>query len=565
MVARRIGGTWVTAVLTLAGAGSVAAQDPAHLHYQQPAGYEQSAPSGAVAPRLMNLGSHTFPVSNASADAQRFIDQGVRLVYGFNHAEAGRAFAEAARLSPDCAMAYWGQALVLGPNINAPMDPRDEPRALELARQAVAKKIHASPREQDYIDAVATRYTGRPEDRQQADRAYAAAMRTLHQKYPEDLDAAAMFAESLMDVRPWNYWTRDGRPYPGTDEIVSVLESILERQRDHPGALHYWIHVWEPTKTPERAEAEADRLLPLMPGAGHVVHMPAHIYLRVGRYNDVVTSNRMAVQADEDYITQCRAQGLYPLGYYPHNLHFIWIGATMSGQSQVAIEAARKAASVIPKEALADVPFLQAFLVVPYYALVRFGKWDEILALPAPDHDTLFTRGVWHYIRGAAFTAKNQLPQAETELAALQTIVGDPELPKVPATFSLNTADAILRIASEVVAGELAARKRDIDKALLHLDRAIRYEDALVYTEPPDWHYPVRQSLGAVLLQAGRPAEAETVYWDDLRRHPENGWSLFGLLQALKAQGKTEDASLVEQRFQKAWTHADVQLGASRF
>ena len=559
--------------LSLAVAGLMVCPDPgyaqatpapSHQHYQRPPAYDQvAAPGMPLAPRLQNLGSHTFTVTTSSERAQLFINQGLNLAYGFNHAEALRAFAEAARLDPSCAMAHWGQALVLGPNINAPMNADDEPKAFAAVQKAMALRAGASEREQGYIEALAKRYTGNAADRQTADRAFAHAMSELVDDHPEDLDARAIYAEALMDLRPWNYWTRDGQPYDETREIQKSLEYILAKNPNHPGALHYWIHLWEPTDTPERAEAEADRLLPLMPGAGHVVHMPAHIYQRVGRHADVVKSNQLAVQADEDYIAQCRAQGLYPLGYYPHNIHFIWMGATASGQRKVALDAARKVAAAIPAEALGSVPILQGFLVVPYWAMVRFGEWDAILADKGPRHDTVFTRGAWRYARAMALTAKGRLTDADAELTRLRTLVNDPSL-KSQVTFSTNTGYAILRIAPEVVAGEIAARRKQWNTALLHLERAVRYEDGLIYQEPADWHAPVRQNLGAVLLAAGRPDEAEAVYWEDLRKNPGTGWALYGLLQALKAQKKTDDAALVESRFKAAWKDADVTLTASR-
>ena len=554
----------VVIAFAVTGASGQTPAAPNHQHYQKPTAYEQAAaPGGQLAPRLQNLGTHTFPVTTRSRQAQLFVNQGLNLAFGFNHAEAGRAFAEAARLDPNLAMAYWGQALVLGPNINGAMEPGDEPKALDLIRKAVALKPRASRREQAYIDALAARYTGKPDDRKTADRAYADAMRQLVARMPNDLDARTLFAESLMDLRPWNYWTRDGTPYAETAEIRTALEYVLARNRNHPGALHFWVHLWEPTDTPERAEAEADRLLTAMPGAGHMVHMPAHIYMRVGRHADVVKSNQMAVKADEDYIAQCRAQGIYPLGYYPHNIHFIWMGATATGQSKLAIESANKLAATIPKEAIASVPILQGFLAVPYWALVRFGHWDEILAAPPPAHDTPFMKGVWHYARGMALTSKGRLDEAEKELQALQQNVDDPSMKEV-VTFSQNTGRAILRIAPEVVAGEIAAKRKQWDAAIMHLERAVRYEDALIYQEPSDWHAPARHNLGAVLLDAGRPDEAETVYWEDLRKNPGNGWALFGLMEALKAQGKTEEAALVEKRFDKAWDDADVPLSSSR-
>ena len=550
--------TGVFLVAQNAGAQTAA---PVHKHYEDaPAAARRVAqPGGPLAPRLQNLGVHTFKVSTKSARAQLFINQGVNLAYGFNHPEAARSFAEAARLDPRCAMAYWGQALVLGPNINAGMNAEDEPKARELVEKALALKGRASVRERAYIDALAARYTGKAEDRAAADRAYAQAMKKVSDAYPSDLDARTMYAEALMDLRPWNYWTRDGAPYEETVEITRALERVLAANPNHPGALHYWIHLWEPTDTPERAEREADRLLPLMPGAGHIVHMPAHIYMRVGRHADVVRSNLMAVKADEDYIAQCRAQGVYPLGYYPHNIHFVWMGATASGQRALALESAKKVASSIPPEALGTLPLLQGFVVVPYWAMTRFGQWDEILKDPGPRHDTPFTRGAWRYARAMAFTAQEKLDEAERELAELRKLVEDPAL-NAPATFSTNTGRAILRVAPEVVAGEIAARRKDWDRAVLHLDRAVRYEDALNYQEPPDWHAPVRLNLGAVLLAAGRPDEAEAVYWEDLRNNPGSGWTLFGLAKALEAQAKKDEAARVRARFERAWKGSDHEL-----
>ena len=558
----------------IAAAGTIAATLPAsalaqpaappvHKHYEKPADAAPPAPGQPVAPRLQNLGVHTFPVSTTNPRAQLFMNQGINLAFGFNHAEAARAFAEAARLDPNLAIAYAGHALVLGPNINAPMDPLAEPEALALVQKAQALKAKATPRERAYIAAIAARYTGKPEDRDRANRAYADAMRALVATYPDDADARTFFAESLMDLRPWNYWTRDGLPYAETKEIIAALEHVIARHRNHPGALHYWVHLWEATDTPERAEAEADRLLPLMPGAGHMVHMPAHIYQRVGRHADVIASNLLAAKADEDYIAQCKAQGMYPLAYYPHNLHFIWMGASASGQGKLAIDSAVKLANAIPHEALGTAPILQGFLVVPYWAMVRFAKWDDILADKGPRHDTAFTRGAWRYARAMAFIGKNRLEDAETELTELKKVLGDESL-KGQVTFSSNSGVAVLRIAPEVIAGEIAAKRQEWDTAVLHLDRAVRFEDALIYQEPADWHAPVRQNLGSVLLAAGRADEAEVVFWEDLKKNPENGWSLFGLKQALEAQGKKEEAAAVAERFRKAWKDADVTLTAAR-
>jgi tetratricopeptide (TPR) repeat protein len=521
---------------------------------------------GQIAPRLQNLGNHTFKIKTRSRKAQEFFNQGINLSYGFNHAEAMRSFREAARLDPSCAIAYWGQALVLGPNINMPMAAEAEPEAHKLIQKALELKMHASPKERDYIDALAKRYSpdAKP-DRKALDQAYAHAMKSLAKKYPNDLDAATLYAEALMDLRPWNYWTRDGVPYADTPEIISLLESVMKRNPNHPGACHFYIHAVEATKSPERAEAAADRLFKLMPGAGHMVHMPSHIYFRVGRYADASKANAQASAVDEDYITQCRVQGIYPLAYYPHNLHFLYAAASFEGNSELTILAAEKVAAAIPHHALKDFPMLQGFLAIPELALARFGRWDKILKLPAPAHDTLFLKGIRHYVRGTALAATERLGDAARELEALKKVLADKALDDLPASFSHNTTRAILGIAPEMLQGEILARQGKYPEAIAHLETAARLEDALVYIEPPDWYLPARQALGAVLLQAGRAAEAEAVYWEDLRRYPHNGWSLFGLAQSLEKQGKNEEAAMVEQRFQKAWKQADVKLTASRF
>ena len=552
------------AVLTAvtASLGLAQTQAPSHQHYKEDEKANQPSPTGQLAPRLQNLGPHTFPVTTFSRDAQLFMSQGLNLAYGFNHAEAGRSFREAARLDPDCAMAYWGQALVLGPNINAVMDAANEAPAYELVQKAVSLKSKASAREQAYIDALAKRYTGKAEDRAAADKAYADAMRGVAKAFPEDLDAQAIYAESIMDLRPWGYWMPDGEPYEGTKEIVSIIESVFERNPNHPLALHLYIHLMEPTETPEKAEIASDRLLTLMPGAGHMVHMPSHIYQRIGRYADAAKSNELAVMADEDYITQCNAQGLYPMGYYPHNIHFLWFAATMDGRGQLAIDNARKVAAKVPNEALKEMPLLAGFAVVPYYALTRFGRWDEMLKEQAPPADNLYMTGMWHYARGQAFLGKGKLAEAEKELAEVKRIAMDPALDFK--LFSPNTAVAIFSIAPEVLGGEIAAAKKNYDEAISHLEKAVRLEDSLVYTEPSEWHYPPRHALGAVLIEAGRPREAETIYWEDLRRNRENGWALYGLTKALEAQGKTEQAALIKQRFERAWSRADVKLTSSR-
>ncbi|HEY1308897.1 MAG TPA: hypothetical protein VGF24_35390 [Vicinamibacterales bacterium] len=533
-----------------------------HVHYLEP-NAPQASPAGALAPRLQSLGNHTFPVSTRNRQAQIFMNQGLNLAYAFNHAEARRAFHEAARLDPNLAMAYWGQALVLGPNINALMEPNEEPQAYELVQKAVSLKSRATPREQAYIDALAQRYSGKAEDRQPRDAAYADAMRTVHERFPNDLDAAMLYVESVMDLRPWGYWQRDGAPHARTDDIVELTEQVMARNPKHPGAVHMYIHLMEGTATPEKAEKAADTLQTLMPAAGHMVHMPAHIYQRIGRYADAIKSNQLAVAADEDYISQCRAQGLYPMAYYPHNIHFLWFAATEDGQSRLAIDAARQLASKIDDETLKTLPLTAGFRMVPFYALTRFGRWEEMLKEPEPPSFSPVLRAVWHYARGLSLVATDRLADAEQELQKLNALTADPSMSQP--MFSPNQSRAILAPAPEVLSAEIAAARGNYEVAIAHLDRAVRLEDSLVYTEPSEFHFPPRLALGAILLRAGRAAEAETVYWEHLRRHRENGWGLFGLMQALRAQDKIADASLTEARFKMAWARADVTLAASRF
>lgn len=520
---------------------------------------------GQIAPRLQNLGNHKFPVTTDSARAQLFINQGLMLSYGFNHAEAARSFQEAARLDPECAMAYWGMALVMGPNINMPMPPENELQAYEMIQKAIALKKNVSKREHAYIDALAKRYSGEDNpNRVGLDFAYVKAMGELRDRYPDDLDAATLYAESVMDLRPWDYWTRDLKPYTETVEIINVVQSVLAINPNHPGAIHLYIHVVELAR-PELAEDGAERLRKLSPGAGHLVHMPSHIFRRVGRYSDASKSNEDAIATDEDYISQCRAQGVYPLAYYPHNIHFLWDSTTMEGRSRVAIDAARKAASSIPADAWREIPILHQFLVAPLFAYTRFGEWDLILSESRPPKESLFWTGAWHYARGLAFTATGKLEEATQELESLRKITAENSLTDYRVTFSRNGARKILEIATEVLAGEMAARRGDYDNAIARLHRGVLLEENLIYNEPPDWHVPVRQSLGAVLLEAKRYAEAEAIYWQDLRQNRENGWSLFGLMQSLRAQGKEEQAVMIEKRFRKAWNRADVTLTASRF
>ena len=519
-----------------------------------------------IAPVLEGLGDHHFPITTRAPKSQVFFDQGLRLTYAFNHSEALRAFKEAARLDPDNAMAYWGWSLVLGPNLNLPMVPDVVPQAYSAIQQAMARKDGVSDRERAYIEALSKRYSNDPAaDRAALDQAYARAMGEVAARYPEDLDAATLYAASLMNLSPWDYWHLDGSPKGYTEEILTTLQSVVDRNPRHPGALHYYIHAVE-ARHPERGEQPADRLLGLMPGAGHMVHMPSHIYMRIGRYTDSYEANRLAVVADENYITQCRAQNIYPLNYYPHNIHFMAWSAMFQGRPEEALQAARKIVDKVPPELSADKnvwALYETFLSQPMFVLVRFGMWEAMLAEPKPNIDSQFMTGIWHYGRALAYLHTGRSEAAQRELGALSTTRRN--MGKTDHYIGFATAGTLLTIAEEVVMGELAYSEGQTLEGLAHLERAVRLEDSLRYNEPPDWYFPVRHFLGAMLLDAGRPNEAEVVYAADLRKNPDNGYALFGLKRALEQQGKRQDASATKKRFDRAWADATHQLSSSRY
>ena len=508
-------------------------------------------------PLYTNLGSHHKRISTRVPATQQYFDQGLRLTYGFNHAEAIRSFTRAAELDSTCAMCYWGIALAYGPHVNAPMDSASGVAAYAALQRARALASHATAHERAYIDAVAQRYAEvPPADRARLDTLYSRAMGKLAATYADDLDAATLYAESLMDLRPWNYWRPDGTPYPGTTEAVRQLRRVIARNPNHPGACHYYIHAVEAVN-PRAAVPCAERLARLMPGEGHMVHMPAHIYIRVGRWNDAVVANQHAIHTDEEFIEGQHPKGVYPLAYYPHNIHFLAFASTMAGRSAQAIEASGILTSKVNLDAARQVGMLQE--MVPYHVLTltTFGRWDDVLAEPLPPSDIRFPWALAHYARGVAYAAKGQWADAQ---AALDTVTAIDAA--TPAGADSKTA---LSIAVHALSGEIAARRGDVDAGIHHFREALKIEDAGLYFEPPKWYYPVRHSLGAALLKAGRNAEAEQVYREDLKRFPENGWSLFGLAQALRAQGKNAQAAAVDARFRRAWTGADVTLAASRF
>ncbi|MGH7579438.1 MAG: tetratricopeptide repeat protein [Gemmatimonadales bacterium] len=511
----------------------------------------------APPPLYKDLGTHHKAVGTRVPLAQQYFDQGLRLVYGFNHAEAIRSFTHATELDPACAMCWWGIAYAYGPHVNAGMDSASGVKAYEAAQKALSLSRNASPWKRGYIRAVAARYAPvPPADRAKLDSAYSRAMADVARSNRNDLDAAALYAESLMDLRPWNYWTPEGKPYPGTEEIVRQLERVIARNPEHPGACHYYIHAVEAVN-PQLAVPCAERLARLMPGVGHMVHMPAHIYVRVGRYNDAATSNVHAIHTDETFIEGQKPVTVYSLAYYPHNIHFLAFVSTLAGRSAQALDAARTLQSKVNLDVARQVPMLQE--MVPYYllTLTTFGRWDDVLAEPLPPPDIRMPLAMAYYARGVAYAAKGQQAEAQTALDTVKAIDA-----ATPADAPLKTP---VSIAAHALTGEIATRSGKLDEGIAHFREALEIEDAGLYFEPPKWYYPIRQSLGAALLKAGRHAEAEAVYREDLKRFPENGWSLFGLAAALRAQGKSAEAAAVDQRFSKAWSAADVKLTASRF
>lgn len=537
----------------------------AQINPEEPGfGEDPRVSKGPIAPVLEGMGPHTMDVTTDSDRAQLFFNQGLALTYAFNHAEAKRSFQEAIRLDPECAMAYWGWALVLGPNINRPMPADEVPEAYDAIQQAMALRDAVSQKERDLIEALSKRYSTNPDERAQRDAAYSAAMEALYDKYPNDPDVGTLYAASVMNLMPWSYWSRDGRPRPKTQKAMTVLERVFTEHPDHSGAHHYYIHIVE-EHYPKKAEASADQLIKLVPGSGHLTHMPSHIYMRLGRYDDAYESNRLAIEADEGYLTACRQQGIYPLAYYPHNIHFLTWAAQREGRSEEALKQARKVGEKAVESARlgADFALHQSFMSQPIYTMVRFGKWDEILKQPTPDKDLIIARGVYHFGRGLAYLNKGKTKQAQEELERLRKAKNTDMAAEEFVGFA--NGRTVLRIAEGILAGEIAAKSGDIEAALSHLETAVRLEDALMYNEPPDWQIPVRHTLGAILLEAGRADEAEGVYWEDLKRNPENGFALFGLHQALLAQNKTDAADRVWKRFKTTWDEADLELTTSRF
>ncbi len=509
---------------------------------------------------MTGLGDLHHPVSTKNASAQEFFDQGLRLIYAFNHDEAARSFQKAAELDPKLAMAYWGIAEAVGPNYNDPASADRFKQAHQAIQKAVDLSGNASDAERGYILAMAKRFPADPKsDLRKAAEDYRDAMREVVKNNPDDPDAATLFAESGMNLHPWGLWHRDGTPEEGTEEIVATLESVIKRDPGHLGALHYYIHTVEASNSPERALAAANRLAALAPAAGHIVHMPAHIYIRTGDYAAAVKTNQEAAAADRAYLKSSGAQGIYPMMYYSHNLHFIAMCSAMVGDYAEAHKAAEMLAAHVGPS-VKDMPPLEGFMTIPMAVDVRFHKWDELLAMKAPDASMKATTGFWRFARGMAFAGKGKINEAEAEYK----IVSDAERATPPdAIFQMpinNKTKDILKIAENVLGAQVALAKKDTAAAAAMLRDAVAVQDTLKYDEPQDWFFPVRESLGGVLLMSGDAKGAEQVFRDDLARNLRNPRSLFGLHRALKAQDRNSDTWFVEQEFRRSWKGGAEEL-----
>jgi len=519
-------------------------------------------PAGTEIPLFKRLGSHNRTVTTSSPMAQRYFDQGLIWAYAFNHDEAIRAFRQAAVLDPECPMAWWGISLCNGPHINnAKMPPERSEAAWSALQKALALQHRGSSLEQQLIDALAKRYAfPAPDDRKSLDQAYADAMGALWREHPHDADIATLYAEAMMDLRPWDLWTHDGEAQPGTDRIITILEEVLSRNLSHPGANHLYIHAVEPSPNFRRALAAADRLRDLIPASGHLVHMPSHIDVLVGNWEQAMKQNELAIQADIDYLPHSPQQGFYTR-YMAHNHHMLAFACMMVGHSERALQAARELVAGVPEELARTSPqIIDSKMPMVYEVQMRFGRWDDILSEPAPPKYLPLSTAIWRFSRGVAFAAKGKLDEAEHEREEFQRIARTvPEDEK----FENALASEVFSVADNVLLGEIAFHRGDYDEAIDKLKTAVRLEDRLPYDEPPVWVQPVRHALGAVLVRAGRYVEAEQVYRKDLEKWPDNGWSLYGLASCLRKRGEMEKANEVQARFRRTWASADTGIGAS--
>ena len=505
-------------------------------------------------PMWAGLGSITYKITTANERAQAYFDQGLRLAYAFNHGEAQRAFRMAQKLDPDCAMCFWGEALVLGPNINLPMQEDAIAPAFAAVQKAKALAAKAGPREQALIAALALRYSSDPKvARAPFDAAYAAEMAKVVAQFPDDDEIATLYAEAVMDLSPWDYWKPGGQePNPQSTPIVPTLERVLARNPNHPGAIHFYIHAVEASDRPKRAEPYADRLRGTIPGAGHLVHMPSHIYYRVGRYLDALEDNKTAVKVDEQYLADTNApMGVYRLGYYPHNVHFVMAAAQMAGDGQTVIAAAEKLRELIPDEAARGIAMVQPVKAAPYFAHALFSSPEIIFALPDPGDTIPYVKAMWLYARGVALAARRDFASAAAAADAIGTLEHTADF-KLLKESNIPAQD-VLRIAQTLILARVAQAKGDTSIAIAQFEKAAALQDALPYTEPPYWYYPIRQSLAAALLQAGRFDEAEQQFQRALARAPANAWSYFGLAELYKARGNTAAANQAEADLARTW------------
>lgn len=525
------------------------------------ASWAQETTTSKPAFLMDGLSSLHHPVSTKNAEAQQFFDQGLRLVYAFNHDEAARSFRRAAELDPKLAMAWWGVALAVGPNYNLPVDPEHEKVAVEAVEKARSLGAGATSIERDYIEAMAKRFSSEAKpDYHQLDVNYSKAMGELTRKYPDDLDAATLYADSLMNLRPWKLWNADGTPADGTLEIVATLEGVLRRDPNHIGAMHLYIHAVEASPNPERALPYADRIAALAPAAGHLVHMPAHIYERTGNFDGARAQNVAAAKADEAYAAASGSQGMYMAMYYSHNLHFGAVSASMQGHCAEAKSQADRLAENLRPMQKDMAPMVEPFLGMQFAIAVRCERWDDLLAASEPQAQTTALKVLWLYGRGMALAARNKLAEAEEtrkQLTAVATTVPRDEIFMPPVE---NHSSQVYHIASQILAARIAEAKGDRPAAVNLLRDAVAAQDQLLYNEPADWYYPVRESLGGMLLQSGDAKAAEQVFREDLERNPRNPRSLFGLAESLKRQGRDYDASWVRQQFETAWQGADIEL-----
>ena len=516
------------------------------------------------APIFKGLGNLNYTITTSSPKAQQYFNQGLTLLYAFNHSEAGRSFKAAIKLDSSCAMAYWGMGMVLGPNYNAALNPTSLGDINDAMDKAAKYAAGAKPHEQALIGALRKRFPrAEVKDMTPYNAAYAAAMKEVFENYPADENIATLYADALMNEHPWNLWLKDGTPQPWTPAIVQTLEKLLAKSPNHPGANHMYIHAMEASRVASKALPSADKLRDMLPAAGHIVHMPSHIYIRTGNYHKGVIANEKASLADSNYVTQCKVQSSYALLLYPHNLHFLAACAFLEGNSKKAIDAAWKVSANADRKYLADNITVQHFYSIPFFVMVNLGMWNDILELPEPDKKLLYPAAVWHYARGMAFTGKGNLPEAEKELQTIRKLSEDGTL-KSLMIWDLNSANDIVDICVNMLSGEIAAKQQNYDAAKKFLAKAVEIEDKLNYNEPPDWFFSVRLSLGHILLQAKDYIEAEKVFREDLQTFPENGWALMGLYKSLDGQQKAGEAKQTKARFDKAWQWSDLKINSSR-